>query len=359
MLPLAALWIGLLAVGNPLTPGAVAGAFSYGTLLGGVAGIPLGTGVTGSAMIVALEDAGLHNDAAVVMVAVFRAGTAWYAVALGLVTFLRSRRKLAAFMRPPRTDDHFDEIAGAYGAQIPAHVRDRLLARKVAVMRGRLEQHGIRRGSHGLDVGCGQGWYACEMADAGYVMTAFDQSPDQIAEARAYAAGRGVSVDFAVLDASCLPYPDGTFDFVYSINVLHHILSADRRAAALREIVRVLKPGGVFFLHEINTENPLFRAYMGYLFPLLCQIDEGNEQWVKPTDLPPVDGAAWSSEVDYLTFLPDFTPRAALEGLRPLEAWLERSRLGPWSAHFVARLEKVQPVAAAASFREEARPVHS
>jgi hypothetical protein len=72
-----------------------------------------------------------------------------------------------------------------------------------------------------------------------------------------------------------------------------------------------------------------------------------------------VDGAEWSAGIDYLTFLPDFTPRAALEGLRPLEAWLERSRLGPWSAHFVARLEKVQPVAAAGSLRDEARPVHS
>jgi 2-polyprenyl-3-methyl-5-hydroxy-6-metoxy-1,4-benzoquinol methylase len=339
-LPLLALWVSLLILGAPLPGPTVAGVFSYGTLLGGVAGIPLGTGVTGSAMIVALDNVGMPNDLAVAAVAVFRAGTAWYAVALGLATFLRSRRKVAAFRREPAPNNHFDQIAGDYGRQIPEHIRDRLLERKVGVMQRRLEEHGIRPGSRGLDVGCGQGWYACELALAGYVMSGFDQAPDQIAAARDYANSLGASVDLAVLDASHLPFADATFDFVYSINVLHHILAPEARAAVLREIVRVLRPGGVFFLHEINTENPLFRGYMGYLFPLLCDIDEGTERWVRPSQLPQVEGAAWHPVTDYFTFLPDFTPRLALAWLRPLEAWLERSPLRRWSAHFVATLQK-------------------
>lgn len=351
VLPLVALRAALAVVGDPLPFGSVAGAFSYATLLGAVA--PLGTGVTGSAMIVALENAGLESDAAVIMVAVFRAGTAWYAVALGLATLVRSRRKLLAFIRPAIAGDHFDLIASDYSAQIPAHIRDRLLGRKIAVMRRRLEEQGVRPGAAGLDVGCGQGWYATEMALAGYAMTAFDQSADQIAGARRHAAARGARVDFSVLEAARLPYPDASFDFVYSINVLHHIGSAEARAAAFREIARVLKPGGVFFLHEINTENPLFRLYMGYLFPLLCEIDEGTERWIRPSELPEVDGAAWEREVDYFTFLPDFTPRVALQLLRPVEAWLERSPVANWSAHFTARLvrrEEVAEVAAAGRF---------
>jgi 2-polyprenyl-3-methyl-5-hydroxy-6-metoxy-1,4-benzoquinol methylase len=339
-LPLASLWLSLQILQQPLAGATVAGVFSYGTLLGGVAGIPLGTGVTGSAMIVALDRAGVQNDLAVATVAVFRAGTAWYAVALGVATFLRSRRKVAAFRREPADQNHFDQIASDYGRQIPGHIRDRLLARKVALMRHRLEENGILPGSRGLDVGCGQGWYASELALAGYVMSGFDQSSDQIAAAREYAASRGASVDFAVLDAAQLPFASATFDFVYSINVLHHIVAADARTAVLREIVRVLRPGGVFFLHEINTENPLFRGYMGYLFPLLCEIDEGTERWVRPSQLPFVEGAAWQPVTDYFTFLPDFTPRLVLEWLRPVEAWLERSRLRRWSAHFVATLQK-------------------
>ena len=124
-------------------------------------------------------------------------------------------------------------------------------------MRRRLAEDGIPPGARGLDVGCGQGWYATEMARAGYAMTAFDRSADQVVRARRYAAERGAAVDFAVRDAAALPYPDASFDFAYSINVLHHIASAEARAAALDEIVRVLKPRGVFLLHEISTENPL------------------------------------------------------------------------------------------------------
>ena len=102
----------------------------------------------------------------------------------------------------------------------------------------------------------------------------------------------------------------------------------------------MLKPGGLFFLHEINVENPLFRFYMSYWFPLLCDIDEGTEEWIKPSRLPRVEGAVWSRDVDYFTFLPDFTPRAALRALTSVEARLERSSIRSWSAHYAASLRK-------------------
>lgn len=49
---------------------------------------------------------------------------------------------------------------------------------------------------------------------------------------------------FNVSDAKALPYPVGTFDVVIAVGVLHH-LSGDGRLIALREINRVLKPGGI------------------------------------------------------------------------------------------------------------------
>ena len=52
--------------------------------------------------------------------------------------------------------------------------------------------------------------------------------------------------------------------------------------ARSRELFRVLKPGGLLFVHEINTRNMLFRFYMGYVFPSLNCIDEGVERWLLP-----------------------------------------------------------------------------
>lgn len=331
------------------TPLSVAAeAMAGATLLGGIAGIPLGTGVAGSTTIVLLESHGVPADAAAVIVAVFRAGTSWYAVGLGLLTLLASRRHIVAFLRPASGPEHFDDIAAGYEEQIPLHIRERLLQRKIAFMRSRLDQAGIPARARGLDVGCGQGWYACEMATLGgdrntersYEIDALDQSADQIAHAQRYAASRGCPVRFQAADAERLPFDDGTFDFAYSINVIHHVVDAKKRERVLGEIVRVLRPGGIFFLHEINTQNPLFRFYMSYFFPLMCEIDEGTERWIKPGDLPPVAGARWAPQIDYFTFLPDFTPRPVLNALRGLEEWLERSPFRSWSAHYVARLCK-------------------
>ncbi len=335
-----ALLAALRIAGEPRSLAVAAEAMAGGTLLGGIAGVPLGTGIAGSTTLILLEAHGLRAEAAAAIVAVFRAGTSWYAVGLGFLTLLASRRQLVAFLRPSSAAQHFDEIAAGYEEQIPLHIRERLLDRKVSFMRRRLEETGVRAGARGVDIGCGQGWYACEMSARGYRIDALDQAADQIAHAKRYASGRGCTVAFQAIDAERLPFPDDTFDFAYSINVIHHVIDPVKRDLVLAEIVRVLKPGGIFFLHEINTENPLFRFYMSYFFPLMCEIDEGTERWVRPTRLPAVPGARWDAHVDYFTFLPDFTPRPVLDALRGLEAWLERSPLRSWSAHYAASLTK-------------------
>ena len=137
-----------------------------------------------------------------------------------------------------------------------------------------------------------------------------------------------------------LPFSDGSFDFVYAINMVHHITDPEERRGTLSEVVRVLKPGGGFYLHEMNTENPLFLFYLSYVFPLIKDIDEGDELWVRPTALPPVESASWESENDYFNFLPDILPLALLDALTPLERWLEGSRFRHLSAHYLARLTR-------------------
>ena len=79
---------------------------------------------------------------------------------------------------------------------------------------------------------------------------------------------------------------------------------------------------------------------MGYVFPLVRRIDEGTERWVRPSRLPEVDGATWSTQVRYMTFIPDFVPASLMPLAARLESWLERSSLRQWSAHYIACLTK-------------------
>ena len=56
-----------------------------------------------------------------------------------------------------------------------------------------------------------------------------------------------------IYDGSTIPYPDSTFDFVFSCNVLEHVAQRDK---LLAEIRRVLKPGGLF-VHETRVSQML------------------------------------------------------------------------------------------------------
>lgn len=75
-------------------------------------------------------------------------------------------------------------------------------------------------------------------------ITCLDYSPDMMARARRQAERRGLSnVRFAQGDVGRLPFADGSFDVVLSLNGFH---AFPDKEAAYRETFRVLKPGGVF-----------------------------------------------------------------------------------------------------------------
>ncbi|MBU3942929.1 class I SAM-dependent methyltransferase, partial [Patescibacteria group bacterium] len=89
-----------------------------------------------------------------------------------------------------------------------------------------------------LDSGCGNGRYYELLKHTDY--TGVDNSRELIQIAR----GKYPEAKFQVADALALPFPDNSFDQVYSIAVLHHIPSKELRLKFLREIKRVLKPNG-------------------------------------------------------------------------------------------------------------------
>jgi ubiquinone/menaquinone biosynthesis C-methylase UbiE len=103
-------------------------------------------------------------------------------------------------------------------------------------------------GARILDLGCGDGSHMGLLASGGTTF-GVDVSLPLLKRARSaapVAAGAGER----------LPFRDQSFDFVYVSHVLHH---AEDHVAALREMYRVLRPGGVLFLTETCEDNPLMR----------------------------------------------------------------------------------------------------
>lgn len=328
--PLAADVVG---VDPPVRPRDAAEAFAGGTVVGGASGTPLGVAVTGSWMIDRFEERGIGEDAAERLVVAVRGGTAWFAVVLGVVVAVRARRRLREAIVPGGAQGHFDALAPSYAGVIPPHMRDRYVARKLANMD---QPTATGRPVRVLDVGCGHGWYAHAVADSGAAVVATDLSVAQLAEA---AAARGTRpVALVASRAEALPFRDAAFDGAYAVNSFHHLVAAGAQPRAFAEVARVVRRGGVFHLHEINADNPLFRLYVGYLFPLLRPIDDGTERFISPSRLPVTRDATWTG-VAYYDFLPDFLPAWLLRWLAPVERALERSPLRRFSAHYTARMD--------------------
>ncbi|MFZ0341388.1 MAG: class I SAM-dependent methyltransferase [Gaiellaceae bacterium] len=94
-----------------------------------------------------------------------------------------------------------------------------------------------------LEVGCGDGMVWRENRDRipeGWRLTLTDLSPGMVEVARAALADRA---EYAVADVQELPFADGSFDGVIANHMLFHVADRPR---ALAEIVRVLRPGGLF-----------------------------------------------------------------------------------------------------------------
>ena len=129
-----------------------------------------------------------------------------------------------------------------------------------------INQSDLEPGQKVLDVGCGTGTLLLQIRRAfpSIELTGLDPDPKALARARRKAERARATVRLDEGYADTLPYPDGAFDRAFSSLMLHHLEAGDREKM-LREVRRVLAPGGSFHLMDFSGPE----ASDGFLARLL------------------------------------------------------------------------------------------
>jgi SAM-dependent methyltransferase len=203
-------------------------------------------------------------------------------------------------------------------------------------------------GARILDLGSPKDLAAMLARHRGHEVVATDILPEAITLSRRYATGQGLEgrgpgrVHSEVQDGRALTYADGSFDAAYSVSVLEHIPD-DGDSFAIRELIRVVRPGGV-----VVVTVPYDRAYRETFVegPVYERKPVGSEpvfferHYDRPTLATRLLGSEAAEVVD-LSLWGEGTLRmeAFLERLGPL-----RLPLSPLEAFFgTALLRQVQP----------------
>ena len=140
---------------------------------------------------------------------------------------------------------------GEIGPKVYEAWRATLLGQITEAIEQRLifELMGELRNARILDAGCGDGTLVCTAASRGAEATGLDPDPAMLAAARMRAAGAHVQAAFVEGRIEQIPFADASFDIVVATTVLCFLADA---SGAVREMARVLRPGGRLVLGELG-----------------------------------------------------------------------------------------------------------
>ncbi len=136
------------------------------------------------------------------------------------------------------------------------------------------------RGEKVLEIGCGRGTDILQFAKNGSIVTAIDLTENAISITKDRFRMYGLKGNFRIADAENLPFADNTFDFVFSVGVLHHIPNTKK---AIAEAYRVCKPNGkvIILLYAKGWKHYLIRVLLGKIWPENKK-DKETELWGCP-----------------------------------------------------------------------------
>ena len=141
-------------------------------------------------------------------------------------------------------------------------------------------------GAQVLDVGCGGGLLAEDLARRGAIVTGIDMAPAMIQTAQLHAAESGLQIEYRVQDAAelALQQPH-QWDVVCCMEMLEHVAEP---AAFLDVLARLVRPGGAVFVSTLNRNVRAFLlAIVGaeYLLRLLPRGTHEYERFIRPAEL--------------------------------------------------------------------------
>jgi len=207
-----------------------------------------------------------------------------------------------------------------------------------------------------IDMGCGDGRHIVESARRGCFAVGLDYDADELRRARARIGSQ--RVDLVVGDASRLPFRDGAFDAVICTETLEHLPDD---AGAMREIARLLRPGGTLLgaVPSHFTELLFWRLSYGYWHTpgghvriyrprsLIGQLARADLHVTDVRYVHFVDSLVWLRFclTDYLRATPkpatgfEAAVMLAVAAERPIAAWRRRLRSALARSRFIAALD--------------------
>ena len=182
--------------------------------------------------------------------------------------------------------------------------------------RGRFEVVAGRTGwpyASALELGCGTGFFLLNLIQAGVIDShgghVTDISSGMVEVAQRNAAGLGFTVEGRVADAEALPYEDASFDLVVGHAVLHHIPDVE---LALREVLRVLRPGGRFvFAGEPTPHGDAVARRLSRLTWSATRLAgrvPALQSWIRPP--AELDASSQAAALEWLVDIHTFAPSA-------------------------------------------------
>jgi ubiquinone/menaquinone biosynthesis C-methylase UbiE len=163
------------------------------------------------------------------------------------------------------THRHFVPAAGADWLLPFYDPLTRLLGTGPALAR-LVEQAQLAPGQRVLDLGCGTGalTLTAKRAVPGIEIIGVDPDAKALARARAKAERAGLAIEFREGFGDALPLSEGSFDRVLSSFMFHH-LESEQKPAVLRELRRVLRPGGELHLLDFGGAGHGLGAFLARL----------------------------------------------------------------------------------------------